>query len=156
LRFAQIENGNPRILRFQECEKFHGSLFEALTGIRQTQNDCTGQAEQQEPKVHQRVKDEVNAMPTNTKESGLETLIVNWLVEHNGYEQGVNADYNGGEHHKKGEGTKTPDHDFLIAESGKATPDYTVAPQNSDDEINNCKCYFKNTALRVFKRWDRG
>lgn len=33
-------------------------------------------------------------MPTNTKESGLETLIVDWLVNHNGYEQGNNADYN--------------------------------------------------------------
>lgn len=31
---------------------------------------------------------------TNTKENGLETLIVNWLVEHNGYEEGTNADYN--------------------------------------------------------------
>lgn len=31
---------------------------------------------------------------TNTKESGLETLIVKWLVEQNGYEQGTNADYN--------------------------------------------------------------
>lgn len=31
---------------------------------------------------------------TNTKESGLELLIVKWLVEHNGYEQGSNADYN--------------------------------------------------------------
>lgn len=30
---------------------------------------------------------------TNTKENGLETLIVNWLVEHNGYEEGSNADY---------------------------------------------------------------
>ena len=30
---------------------------------------------------------------TNTKESGLENLIVRWLVEHNGYEQGTNADY---------------------------------------------------------------
>ena len=30
---------------------------------------------------------------TNTKENGLETLIVNWLVEHNGYEEGTNADY---------------------------------------------------------------
>ncbi len=29
----------------------------------------------------------------NTKENGLETLIVNWLVEHNGYEEGSNADY---------------------------------------------------------------
>ena len=31
---------------------------------------------------------------TNTKESGLEVLIVKWLVEHNDYEQGSNADYN--------------------------------------------------------------
>lgn len=31
---------------------------------------------------------------TNTKESGLEALIVEWLVEQNGYEQGTNADYN--------------------------------------------------------------
>lgn len=31
---------------------------------------------------------------TNTRESGLETLIVDWLVNHNGYEQGTNADYN--------------------------------------------------------------
>lgn len=31
---------------------------------------------------------------TNTKENGLETLIVKWLVEHNGYEEGANADYN--------------------------------------------------------------
>ena len=31
---------------------------------------------------------------TNTKESGLETLIVKWLVERNGYEEGSNADYN--------------------------------------------------------------
>ena len=31
---------------------------------------------------------------TNIKESGLETLIVKWLVEQNGYEEGVNADYN--------------------------------------------------------------
>lgn len=30
---------------------------------------------------------------TNTKESGLEALIVKWLVEHNGYEEGSNADY---------------------------------------------------------------
>ena len=30
----------------------------------------------------------------NTKESGLEDLIVLWLVEHNGYEQGTNDDYN--------------------------------------------------------------
>lgn len=33
-------------------------------------------------------------MPTNTKEAGLETLIVDWLVNHNSYEQGTNADYN--------------------------------------------------------------
>ena len=33
-------------------------------------------------------------MPTNTRESGLETLIVKWLVEQNGYEQGTSADYN--------------------------------------------------------------
>lgn len=31
---------------------------------------------------------------TNTKESGLESLIVKWLIDHNGYEQGSNADYN--------------------------------------------------------------
>jgi type I restriction enzyme R subunit len=31
---------------------------------------------------------------TNTRESGLEALIVDWLVKHNGYEQGMNADYN--------------------------------------------------------------
>ena len=31
---------------------------------------------------------------TNTKESGLESLIVKWLVEQNGYEEGANADYN--------------------------------------------------------------
>lgn len=31
---------------------------------------------------------------TNTRESGLETLIVDWLVNYNGYEQGTNADYN--------------------------------------------------------------
>lgn len=31
---------------------------------------------------------------TNTKENGLESLIVKWLVEQNGYEQGTNADYN--------------------------------------------------------------
>ena len=33
-------------------------------------------------------------MPTNTKESGLESLIVDWLVNHNGYEQGENSNYN--------------------------------------------------------------
>lgn len=31
---------------------------------------------------------------TNTKESGLESLIVKWIVDQNGYEQGTNADYN--------------------------------------------------------------
>lgn len=31
---------------------------------------------------------------TNTKESGLETLIVKYLVENNGYEEGINGDYN--------------------------------------------------------------
>lgn len=31
---------------------------------------------------------------TNTKESGLEALIVKWLVDYNGYEEGNNADYN--------------------------------------------------------------
>ena len=31
---------------------------------------------------------------TNTKESGLEALIVKWLVEQNDYEQGTNTDYN--------------------------------------------------------------
>lgn len=31
---------------------------------------------------------------TNTKENGLESLIVKWLVEQNGYEEGSNADYN--------------------------------------------------------------
>ena len=33
-------------------------------------------------------------MPTNTKESGLETLIIDHLVTQNGYEQGWGADYN--------------------------------------------------------------
>ena len=31
---------------------------------------------------------------TNTMESGLESLIVRWLVEHNGYEQGHSRDFN--------------------------------------------------------------
>ena len=31
---------------------------------------------------------------TNTSENGIETLIVKWLVDENGYEQGTNADYN--------------------------------------------------------------
>ena len=31
---------------------------------------------------------------TNTRESGLEALIVDWLVNQNGYEQGSNVDYN--------------------------------------------------------------
>lgn len=30
---------------------------------------------------------------TNTREEGLEALIVKWLVEQNGYEQGTNDDY---------------------------------------------------------------
>ncbi|MGG4195687.1 type I restriction endonuclease subunit R [Paenibacillus jamilae] len=33
-------------------------------------------------------------MPTNTRENGLETLIVNYLINSNGYEQGSNSDYN--------------------------------------------------------------
>lgn len=33
-------------------------------------------------------------MSTNTKENGFETLIVNWLVDNNHYEQGTNDDYN--------------------------------------------------------------
>lgn len=33
-------------------------------------------------------------MTTNTKESGMETLIVNWLAEQNDYEEGNNIDYN--------------------------------------------------------------
>ena len=33
-------------------------------------------------------------MPTNTRESGLESLIVDWLAAQNGFEQGVSADYN--------------------------------------------------------------
>jgi type I restriction enzyme R subunit len=33
-------------------------------------------------------------MPTNTREAGLEDLIVDYLVQHNGYEQGVNKDFN--------------------------------------------------------------
>lgn len=33
-------------------------------------------------------------MFTNTRENGLETLIVKWLVDKNGYEEGFNADYN--------------------------------------------------------------
>lgn len=31
---------------------------------------------------------------TNTKESGLEAFIVKWMVDHNDYEEGTNADYN--------------------------------------------------------------
>ena len=31
---------------------------------------------------------------TNTRESGLEALIVRWLIENNDYEEGSNADYN--------------------------------------------------------------
>lgn len=33
-------------------------------------------------------------MHTNTKENGFETIIVNWLVQQNHYEQGINADFN--------------------------------------------------------------
>ena len=33
-------------------------------------------------------------MPTNTKEDGFETLIVKYLTEVNGYEEGKNSDYN--------------------------------------------------------------
>ena len=33
-------------------------------------------------------------MPTNTRENGFESLIVNWLVNQNHYEQGANSDYN--------------------------------------------------------------
>jgi hypothetical protein len=33
-------------------------------------------------------------MPTNTKEAGLENLIVSYLVDHHGYEQGSNDNYN--------------------------------------------------------------
>jgi len=33
-------------------------------------------------------------MPTNTHESGLETIIADWLITKNGYEQGSNTDYN--------------------------------------------------------------
>lgn len=31
---------------------------------------------------------------SDTRESGLEALIADWLVNHNGYEQGTNSDYN--------------------------------------------------------------
>ncbi|MGN1071201.1 MAG: hypothetical protein ACI4VB_00525 [Bradymonadia bacterium] len=31
---------------------------------------------------------------TNTRETALESLIVEWLVEHNGYEQGHSHDFN--------------------------------------------------------------
>ena len=33
-------------------------------------------------------------MPTNIKENGFETLIVNWLVDNNAYEQGISVEYN--------------------------------------------------------------
>lgn len=33
-------------------------------------------------------------MPSNTKENGFETLIVNWIVDENKFEQGSNADFN--------------------------------------------------------------
>ena len=31
---------------------------------------------------------------TDTSEKNLENIIESWLVNHNGYEKGVNADYN--------------------------------------------------------------
>jgi len=34
-------------------------------------------------------------MPTNVKESSLESLIVDWLVAHNGYEQSRSKSYKG-------------------------------------------------------------
>ena len=33
-------------------------------------------------------------MPTNTKESGFESLIIDWLVTQNGYDLGTNDGYN--------------------------------------------------------------
>ncbi len=33
-------------------------------------------------------------MATNTRENGFESLIVNWLVNQNHYEQGLNSEYN--------------------------------------------------------------
>lgn len=33
-------------------------------------------------------------MPSDTKEKGLEALIVDWLRDQNGYEQGTSRDYN--------------------------------------------------------------
>ena len=33
-------------------------------------------------------------MAVNIKENGFETIIVNWLTQHNGFEQGANTDYN--------------------------------------------------------------
>ncbi|MCL2003821.1 MAG: hypothetical protein FWG72_07455 [Oscillospiraceae bacterium] len=33
-------------------------------------------------------------MPTNTHESGLEALIINHLIDINGFEQGTSSDYN--------------------------------------------------------------
>lgn len=39
-------------------------------------------------------KRRVKFVSTNTRESGLETLIVDYLVENNGYERGKNEDYN--------------------------------------------------------------
>lgn len=33
-------------------------------------------------------------MPSNTKENGFETLIVDTLVNSNGYEQGITTEYN--------------------------------------------------------------
>ena len=33
-------------------------------------------------------------MPTNTCKFGFETLIINWLVDQSGYDQGASVDYN--------------------------------------------------------------
>ena len=33
-------------------------------------------------------------MPSNTKENGFETLIVDYLINNNGYEQGGTSEYN--------------------------------------------------------------
>ena len=35
-------------------------------------------------------------MPSNTKENGFETLIVEYLIDNNGYEQGDTSEYNKG------------------------------------------------------------
>jgi type I restriction enzyme R subunit len=48
----------------------------------------------QNKRKRERKTGRVKPMPTNTKESGLEDLIINSLVKDNGYEQGTNEDYN--------------------------------------------------------------